>query len=101
MQQVELQKNLQELITMMRYKDTNFIATFDYRGEVMRSVRFVNGANVVITYEQSINPKILVVNIYLDGKRVRGLRYEKENFGLFLTNDIINSIYWDFIFDGE
>lgn len=78
----------------MKFHSSEFKIDFDYRGEIVKKVD-INGLKIVITQEGTINRDLVLLNIYVDGKRRNGIRVSRENVGNYYFADVINRILFD------
>lgn len=81
----------------MYYKDLHENPYHEYKGDIVKYV-VMGRKRVLVTQEKTVNKKIDLINVYINGKRVRGVRYNKDSITFMLVNDVLISIYWDFIY---
>lgn len=78
----------------MRYGNSDFEVDFPVKGEIIKKI-VVSGLYIVITKESTINADIILLNIYVNKKRNRGVRVKEENLTFFYISDIINRVLFD------
>lgn len=79
------------------FKEIKDAPNFEYRGEIYKYAS--KGINrYLATLENTVNKNILLVNVYLNGKRVSGTRINKDKLTYFEINDILMRAYWEFVY---
>lgn len=79
--------------------DNSVDVDFSYSGDRYRYCKLKSDGScrVLLTLTDTINRDIKLVNVYLYDKRIFGVRLHKDNITLYETEDIINRVYWEYI----
>ena len=79
---------------MKLYNDCMFPVDFEFDGDIFKKIRFSTGDLVLITTKPSVNKGVNVLTVYVNSKRVYGMRARVESIDKFLIDDLLKDIYW-------
>lgn len=84
---------------MVLFKDKFCEPNHDYDGVLFGfyALKKDQSQNVTLTVSETINRNINTVNVYVNGVRKTGVRYNKDRIGLFEMDILLNSIYWEYM----
>jgi len=84
---------------MSMFKSTGLEPDFDFAGDYLGYYycRKTPIDKVLLSVSDTANRDIKLVNVYVNGKRRTGVRYNKNRLGIFEMDILLNRIYWDYV----
>ena len=84
---------------MLLFKMSQGTPDFDYKGVFYWQCTCKENPDytAVLTISDTANHYIKLVNVYLNAKRVFGVRLKKENISQYEMECILNRVYWNYI----
>jgi len=71
--------------------------------KLVRYVQFKEfpSVRVLATKKETSSKDIILVELWRDNKRIKGVRYKKDNFNLYVLDSLLIWYYMEFIYDEE